>query len=130
MQSEIQYRVPFADTDKMGVVYYANYFVYFERVRNEVLRDINFAYPVMEASGLMLPVTEAHCDYMSPAYFDDVLTLKATCETVGQVRIKMVCSVERDATILAQGHTIHACLNIETRKPKKLPSEITSAISG
>ncbi len=70
------YRVPYADTDQMGVVYYANFLVYFERVRNEILRDINYSYSDMGKNGFMLPVIEAHCEYGIPAKYDDYLILR------------------------------------------------------
>ena len=57
----IEYRVPYADTDQMKVVYYANYLVYFERMRNELLRNTGCTYYQMEEDGLALPVIEAVC---------------------------------------------------------------------
>ena len=63
VEAEISYRVPYADTDQMGVVYYANFFVYFERVRNELLRNMGLPYTTLEADGLMLPVASANCNY-------------------------------------------------------------------
>ena len=63
------YRVPYADTDQMGVVYYANHLEYFERVRNEVLREAKLPYTLFEDQGVMLPVVEAHCNYKQP-YLD------------------------------------------------------------
>jgi acyl-CoA thioester hydrolase len=58
----ISYRVPYADTDQMGVVYYANYLVYFERLRNELVRAGGRSYRQWEEDGITLPVIEAHCD--------------------------------------------------------------------
>ena len=66
MYFECTYRVPYADTDQMGVVYYANYFEYFERGRTEMLRSVGAPYSVLEQEGAFLPVIEAHCDYFAP----------------------------------------------------------------
>ena len=71
----IEYRVPYADTDQMGVVYYGNYLTLFERARNELMRGSGFTYARMETEGgAMLPVVEAHVDYHAPARYDDLLT--------------------------------------------------------
>ena len=66
-------RVIYGDTDQMGVVYYANYFRYFEFSRSEFLRAHGRSYREMEAEGLSLPVVEATCHYMAPARYEDVL---------------------------------------------------------
>ncbi|NQZ58345.1 MAG: acyl-CoA thioesterase, partial [Lentisphaeraceae bacterium] len=68
------YRVPYADTDQMGVVYYANFLTYFERVRNEFFRELKYSYRKLEQQGVMLPVVEAHCNYKQPALYDDLLS--------------------------------------------------------
>lgn len=115
------YRVPYADTDQMGVVYYANFLVYFERVRNEMLRAIDYPYKQMEADGFMLPVLQAHVDYRQPALYDDLLTIGGRCEPLSRTRLKVLCRVSRGDDLLAEGHTIHACLSIETRRPARLP---------
>ena len=60
-------RVRYAETDKMGVVYYANYFVWFEVARADLLRTLGWSYREMEHSGVSLPVIEAHCEYRQPA---------------------------------------------------------------
>jgi len=120
---EIIYRVPYADTDKMGVVYYANFLVYFERLRNELLRKLGIPYSEIEKNGVMLPVVEAVCHYKNPAYYDDLLTISGWIEEVKGPRLKIVCEVRRDATLLVSGHTVHACVN-RTGKPIRPPKEI------
>jgi acyl-CoA thioester hydrolase len=72
----ISIRVRYAETDKMGVVYHANYFMWFEIGRCELLRAVGRSYRDMEASGIGLPVIEAHCEYKSPARYDDELVVK------------------------------------------------------
>ena len=64
-------RVRYADTDKMGVAYYANYFVWFEVGRTDLLRQSGWSYREMEAEGFSLPVIEAQCAYRAPARYDD-----------------------------------------------------------
>ena len=68
----LEYRVPYADTDMMGVVYYANYYVMFERARNELMRACGYTYKECEAEGWGLPVTHSECDYRGSAKYDDL----------------------------------------------------------
>ena len=77
----ISIRVRYAETDKMGVVYHANYFMWFEIGRCELLRAVGRSYRDMEASGIGLPVIEAHCEYKSPARYDDELVVKTRGNT-------------------------------------------------
>src|SRR5262245_28192662 len=71
-----QVRVRYADTDQMGVVYYANYLVWFEVARTEWLREGGWSYREMEADGISLPVIEAHCEYRQPARYDDEIEIR------------------------------------------------------
>lgn len=127
MKSHISYRVPYADTDQMGVVYYANYLVYFERVRNEILRDAGVPYIDMEKSGIGLPVIEAHVDYKKPSFYDDSLIISGWLESFSGMRVKVACEVLRNNETLASGYTIHIFLDLVTRLPKRPPPEIVRA---
>ena len=89
MYFDISYRVPYADTDQMGVVYYANYLEYFERSRTELLRSAGLPYSELERLGLFLPVSEAHCRYLAPAHYDDLLTLRSWVAEVKGVRLRI-----------------------------------------
>ena len=124
----LEYRVPYADTDQMGVVYYANYLVYFERCRNEMLRRLGHPYVQMEAQGCGLPVVEAHCDYQKPARYDDLLEIHGWVGEAIGARLQACCEVRRDGLLLAAGYTRHACVQIETQRPTRLPTEITAAL--
>ena len=126
-KTEIEYRVPYADTDKMGVVYYANYFVYFERLRGEILRNAGIPYSMLEERGLMLPVIEAYCKYKSPARYDELLTICGAVEEAKGVRIKIACEVYRKNELLAAGHTVHACMNREGH-PVRVPPELEALV--
>lgn len=119
----MEYRVPYADTDQMGVVYYANYLVYFERSRTELLRDAGKPYSTLEQEGVFLPVSEAYCKYLSSARYDDLLTFKTQVEEIKGVRIKMSTEILRGETVLARGYVVLACVNREgklARPPESL----------
>ena len=85
MYHEMSYRVPYADTDQMGVVYYANYLEYFERSRTEMLREAGLSYSEMEKMGYFLPVSEAYCKYSGSARYDDLLTFRSCIEEISRV---------------------------------------------
>ena len=121
---QMEYRVPYADTDQMGVVYYANFFVYFERTRNEILRELGLPYSEIEAGGIIMPVTEANCQYRSPARYDDMLTLVGWFEKDSKTRLRACCEVSRGDTLLASGFTLHACVDRETMRPKRIPEQL------
>jgi acyl-CoA thioester hydrolase len=128
-KTEIQYRVPYADTDQMGVVYYANYLVYFERLRNELLREDGLPYYEIEKLGIMLPVIEAVCRYRTPAKYDDILAFSGWLDEIKGVKIKINCEVRRDGELLAEGYTVHACVDIKTRRPTRPPECLTALVA-
>ncbi|MFU8779474.1 MAG: acyl-CoA thioesterase [Kiritimatiellia bacterium] len=104
-------RVPYADVDQMGVVYYANYLVYFEMARNALLREAGMPYTQMEQDGVMLPVVEAHCEYHLPAKYDDLITVCSACLPFDGVRLRIQYEVYREDTRLMTGYTHHVCMS-------------------
>jgi acyl-CoA thioester hydrolase len=121
----ITVRVRYAETDKMGVVYHANYFTWFEIGRCELLRAIGRSYRDMEASGIGLPVIEAHCEYKSPARYDDELVVKTRGTLLSPARVGFDYEISRpsDATVNAVGRTVHAAVDA-TGRPCRLPDYI------
>jgi acyl-CoA thioester hydrolase len=124
----ITYRVPYADTDQMRVVYYANYLTLFERARNELMRACGYTYRELEAGGFALPVLEAHVNYHAPATYDDLLEITARCSEFKGVRLKICCEVRRDGTLLAEGYTVHAHVNIRTLRPTRPSQNMLAAL--
>ena len=120
----LTYRVPYADTDQMGVVYYANYLIYFERARTELLRLVGLPYREMERRGYGLPVIEAHVDYKASAGYDDELTITGQLAWVKGVRLQVDCEVLLDQTLLCRGYTVHAFVDLETMRPTRVIPEL------
>ena len=124
-------RVRYAETDQMRVVYYANYFVWFEVGRTDLLRDAGWSYREMEREGFSLPVIEAHCDYRQPARYDDDLEVRTTGSLVSAVRVRFAYEIVRsgDNTTIAAGHTVHATLDGDGR-PCRLPERARALFAG
>ena len=118
-------RVRYAETDKMGVVYYANYFVWFEVGRTDLLRSLGWTYREMELAGVALPVIEAHCDYHRPARYDDEMEIWTKGRMLSPVRMEFSYEVVRreDRAATASGRTVHAAMG-PAGKPCRLPERI------
>jgi acyl-CoA thioester hydrolase len=118
-------RVRYAETDKMGVVYYANYLVWFEVARTDWLRETGWTYRAMEQDGLGLPVIEAHCDYKASARYDDEIRIETRARLLSPVRIAFDYVVTRaaDTALVASGYTVHASVD-QSGKPVRLPVRV------
>lgn len=123
-------RVRYAETDKMGVAYHANYLVWFEVGRTDLLRTLGWSYRDMEETGVILPVIEAHCAYRQPSRYDDELEVRTEGHLLSPVRIRFDYDVARraDGVTTALGHTIHAALDA-ARRPCRLPERIRQAFA-
>lgn len=123
-------RVRYAETDQMGVVYYANYLVWFEVSRTDWLRHAGWSYRDMEAEGYMLPVVQANCAYRQSARYDDEIDISARGTLLSPVRIRFDYDVRRatDAALLAEGYTVHASLDPQG-KPRRLPPRVLPIFS-
>jgi acyl-CoA thioester hydrolase len=121
---EITIRVRYAETDRMGLLHHANYFVYFEQGRTELLRKRGLTYRDMEDDGHLLVIVDLGCKFKRPAYYDDVLTLRTTVERVTHVKIVHKYEVLRDGLLLAEGHSTLACVDREGR-PQALPESLS-----
>ena len=127
-------RVRYAETDQMGIVYYANYLVWFELGRVELLRSLGLAYSKLEADhGCILPVIEARCRYRSPAKYDDEILIESWPSLVRSSVIRFAYRILRKAhdggenTLLAEGETVHVvCDDQLTKKP--LPAHYAAAL--
>ncbi len=122
---EARLRVIYGDTDQMGVVYYANYFRYFEFARSEYFRACGGSYVDVEKGGHRLPVYEASCSYRASAKYDDLLIIKVKVTQLRRASIVFEYEVrkEGDDAILVTGQTSHACINFDGR-PTALPEPV------
>ena len=109
----IQIRVRYAETDRMGAVYNSHFFVYFEVARTEYLRKLGTAYRDLEDRGVFLAVVEAHCRYLRPARYDDLLEVITWVDRLRPTRVdfRHLIRLKADGSPVAEG-------------PKTLVSEI------
>ena len=127
-------RVRYAETDQMGIVYYANYLVWFEIGRVEVMRNLGLSYHQLETQHkLILPVVEASCRYRAPARYDDEILIEARPALLRGSVLKFAYRILRRASegeehaLLAEGETVHVVCD-ENLKKMQLPEEYAVAL--
>jgi acyl-CoA thioester hydrolase len=130
-------RVRYAETDQMGIVYYANYLVWFEIGRVELLRALGLAYSQLEIEHqCILPVVEASCRYRSPARYDDQILIETRPSLLRGPVLKFAYRILRKAsnaqegaehTLLAEGETVHVVCDDQLNK-KPLPEKYAAAL--
>jgi acyl-CoA thioester hydrolase len=113
MTHRFDLRVRYGDTDQMGFAYYANYLRWFEIGRAEMLRSMGTSYREVEESGVLLPVLEAHCRYLQPARYDDLVTIETRVGALRRASVQFEYRILRaaDGMLLAHGGTEHCFLD-------------------
>jgi len=119
---ETKIRVRYKETDAMGVVHHSNYVNYYEVVRTEMLRELGTTYKDLESSGVMLPIHEVKMNYYTPAYYDDLLTVKLTMKQMPGVRMTIEHEIFNEQGVLVNtGHVVLVFMNATTRKACRAP---------
>ncbi|HUR52703.1 MAG TPA: thioesterase family protein [Gemmataceae bacterium] len=124
LSGEIQVRVRYAETDRMGLLHHANYLVYFEQARTELLRDQRATYRDIEDQGFFLVVAKIEIKYKAPAHYDDVLTIRTTVTRTSPVRLEHKYEVFRDGQLLCEGASTLACVD-KDGKLQAMPKWLT-----
>jgi acyl-CoA thioester hydrolase len=132
-------RVRYQETDAAGVVYYANYLVYFEVARVESLRALGMPITEVERRGVLLPAVSANCTYHSPAHVDDLLDVAMWADHVGRASFGFGYEVRRvadkaaegatDGTLIASGSTRHAVVARDTMRPVRIEGWIADLVA-
>ena len=130
--SQTRIRVRYAETDQMGIVYYANFFIWFEIGRVELLRQLGFHYKQMEIDdNCHIPVVEANCRYKSPARYDDELLLETSVLAIRRSVLKFGYRLLRPENegiaLLAEGETVHVTVDRSFR-PVRLPQKYVAVL--
>ncbi len=127
---DVQLRVRYAETDQMGVAYYANYLVWFEVGRSEFCRKKGFRYTDLEAMGYRLVVSEVHCRYRSSAKYDELIIIRTQLKHLNKRKITFGYQILREDAkeVIAEGETQHICVDFNG-KTKSLPQKFLSCLA-
>ncbi len=122
-------RVRYGDTDKMGFVYHANYFRWFEVGRSEMFRSMGIPYKSIESKGFFLPLSEMHCKFNAPSQYDDILVIETSLDLHYRAGMKFDYQIfsENGDKLFVSGYTKHACVDSGgrvVRPPKFLMDRI------
>ena len=119
---ETEIRVRYAETDKMGIAHHSNYLIWFEAGRSDLCRARGFSYKEMEDDNALMVVAETYCRYKSPAYYEDVLTIRAQVAEVRSRSIRFIYEIVRDSdgVLLAEGETLHVVTD-HNKKVRLIP---------
>lgn len=119
---ESQIRVRYGESDRMGYAYYGNYPLYYEVGRTEMLRSLGLSYKDMEDEGIILPVINLQSNYLAPALYDDLLTIKTSLNELPTVRIRFEYEIYNDRNEkLNYGETTLVFTDAKSRKPRRPP---------
>ncbi|WP_343486069.1 thioesterase family protein [Allomuricauda sp. d1] len=119
------FRVRYAETDQMGIVYHGNYAQYLEMGRVEWLRALGITYRSMEETGTKLPVIFLQINYKKSAKYDDLITVETTLKKIPTVRIEFDYKVYgENGELLAEANTVLVFIDMATGKPKRCPKYI------
>ena len=127
MIHETKLRVRYAEIDAQGHVNNAVYLSYFEVGRVEWLRTAGLSYRELEAQGYGIVVVEVLAHYRRAAFFDDELTLRTELADLSRASMRFEYEVSRDGELLVTGHTRHACVDLATGRPIRVPEEVLAA---
>jgi acyl-CoA thioester hydrolase len=122
-------RVRYSETDRMGYCYYGNYAHYFEIGRVEALRSLGISYKALEDSGIMLPVSEYNVKYLSPSFYDDVLSIKTHLSEIKGARIYFDYTIlNSDFKVIASAQTVLVFVSHHSMRPTGAPDLFTKLL--
>jgi acyl-CoA thioester hydrolase len=127
---ESRFRVRYAETDQMGMVYYANYLVWMEVGRSDFCRERGFSYRDLEREErAFLTVAEANCRYLAPARYEDEIVVETELARVRSRVVEFSYRIKCGATLLAEGRTVHVVIGRDGR-PRSLPDRYLELLKG
>lgn len=128
---DVEIRVRYAETDQMGVAYYANYLIWFEVGRSEFCRLRGFRYADLEELGYKLVVTDVHCKYRNSARYDETVIVRTRLKAINKRMVTFGYQVLRQdkEELIAEGETQHICVDSKG-KTKTLPEKFFHCLTG
>jgi acyl-CoA thioester hydrolase len=127
---DFEYRVRYGDTDKMGISYYANVFIWFEAARTEYFRALGLPYTECEKKGYFLPVVETSAKYMAPSTYDDLLIVRTSVSEIKSSSMRFEYQILHKETqkLLVTGFSLHVFVSAAL-KPVRIPDEIREIVT-
>ena len=127
---DYEYRVRYADTDKMGISYYANYFVWFEAARTEYFRSLGLPYTECEKKGYFLPVVDTGAKYYAPSTYDDLVIVRTSVSQLrkASMRFEYVVFNKQNNKRLVTGFSVHVFVD-QNMQPAPIPDEIEKIVT-
>ncbi|HSC39425.1 MAG TPA: thioesterase family protein [Chitinophagaceae bacterium] len=130
-ETSTQIRVRYAETDQMNVVYHGNYAQYFEVARAEAIRQLGFTYKDMEALGTYMPIVELQCQYLRPAHYDDLLTVKVLLKELPiDHRVEFHHEVYNESSrLLTTGRVVLYFMDAKTGRKTTMPLQMREKLA-
>lgn len=127
---KVEHRVIYGDTDAGQVVYYGNYFRWFESGRREIFRSLKISYVELLKRDILTPVVEAHCNYFHPARYDDVVVIETRIAEIREKSVRFGHKVYRkgDRKLLAHGYTVNVFVKASKMKSIRIPDDIRKKV--
>lgn len=130
ISDKIQFRVRYGETDQMSYAYHGNYASYFEMGRTEWLRKLGVSYKKMEEDGIMLPVINLNTNYLKPAKYDDILTLKTTLVKIPTAKIEFKFEITNQQNeLLTTATAVLVFVNMKTNRPTRIPKYLLDKLN-
>ena len=130
ISDKIEFRIRYGETDQMSYAYHGNYAAYFEMGRTEWLRKLGVSYKKMEEDGIMLPVINLNTNYLKPAKYDDILTLKTTLANKPAARIEFKFEItNKQNELLTTASATLVFVNMKTNRPTRIPNYLLDKIN-
>jgi acyl-CoA thioester hydrolase len=127
--SKTTYRVRYADTDQMGVVYYGNYPRFYEIGRSEMIRELGYTYKGLEETGVFMPVASVQAKYHMPLYYDELITIETALKQIPQARMVFFHTIYNSKQeIVHSAEVTLVFLNKESNRPVRVPEYMTNAL--
>lgn len=129
IKTETKTRVRYAETDKMGIVYNANYGIYYEIGRTEMFRQLGLPYSEMEANNIIMPVVDLHCNFHKSAHYDELLTIETVVDEMPTVRLRFKHRIfNEQGDLLTDGYTTLVFMDAVRNRPTRIPDYIKKII--
>lgn len=130
LTSKVQYRILYADTDMMGVVYYGNYGRLYEMGRTEMVRSLGLPYIELEHAGIVMPVYSVESKYRNVIRYDELITIETTVKTMPAARMEFFHRIfNEDGRLAHEAKVVLVFLDMKTNRPVRAPERLVKLLS-